>query len=72
MTRTIQYPVPTHLLVEFAEELVNRDLQAVIAGSNEEGDILLTVEYDKDETSEVDKMEAFLQKLREEAGLETE
>ena len=72
MNRTIQFCVPTDVLVEFAEELVSRNLQATIAGANEEGEILLDLSYDKEDTSEVDKMESFLENLKEEAGLDNE
>lgn len=72
MSRKIEFCVPTDLLVDFAEELVSHEMQAMIAGSNEEGEIILVVEYEKEESSEVDKMEAILEKLKEEAGIEND
>ncbi len=72
MSRKIIFTVPTDVLAEFAGEIVDRGLQAVIAGANEDGDILLEIEFEKEETSEVDKLEDYLEKIKEEAGHETE
>ncbi|MCX6312606.1 MAG: hypothetical protein NT084_13335 [Bacteroidetes bacterium] len=72
MKRKIEYSVPTYALVEFTEMLVSRGLRATLVGANEDGDILLEVEYEKEETSDVDEMEDFLENLREEEEEEEE
>jgi hypothetical protein len=70
MNRKAEFTVPTDVLAEFVEEITSRSMQATITGSSEEGDILLEIEYDKDETSEIDKLEAALDRIKEEAGME--
>jgi hypothetical protein len=72
MNRKAEFCVPTDVLVDFVEELTTRELKATITGSNDADDILLEIEYDKEETSEIDKLEAALEKLKEEAGHEVE
>lgn len=70
MNRKAEFSVPTDLLTEFVEEMTTRSLKATITGTNEEEDVLLELEYEKDETSEVDDLEKFLERLKEEAGHE--
>jgi hypothetical protein len=70
MNRKAEFSVPTDLLTEFVEEMTTRSLKATITGTNEEEDVLLELEYEKDETSEVDELEKFLERLKEEAGHE--
>lgn len=66
------YQVPTDVLVGFLEEVVSKGMQASVAGTNDEGAFLLEVDYDKDETSDVDDLESILEKLIEESGLDND
>ncbi len=51
--RTKQFEIPTELIAEFAEVLSNNELNNSINGVNEEGEILITVAYEKDERETV-------------------
>lgn len=65
----VEYPV----LARFNVQVTTRKHTAILAtitGTNEEEDVLLELEYEKDETSEVDDLEKFLERLKEEAGHE--
>lgn len=68
--RKAQFEVPSQVMAEFADEMANRNLSNKVAGTNEDGEIVVEVEYDRDETDEVDELEEILDKLRE--GLEEE
>ena len=64
--RKAEFNVPSEVMAEFAEELANRNVSNSVTGTNEEGEIIVEVEYDRDETEEVDELEALLEKLCEE------
>jgi hypothetical protein len=59
-------------MAEFADEMANRNLSNTVAGTTEDGEILVEVEYDRDETDEVDELEEILDKLRKELQEENE
>ena len=68
--RKAEFNVPSEVMAEFAGEMANRNLSNTVAGTNEDGEIIVEVEYDRDETDDVDELEEILAKLRE--GLEEE
>ena len=68
--RKAEFNVPSEVMAEFAGEMANRNLSNTVAGTNEDGEIIVEVEYDRDETDDVDELEEILDKLRE--GLEEE
>jgi hypothetical protein len=70
MQRKAEFFVPTDLLHEFVEEMTSRNLKATITGTNEDEEVVLEMEYDKEDTSEIDDLETVLTRLKEEAGLE--
>jgi predicted HTH transcriptional regulator len=70
--RKAEFNVPSEAMAEFAEEMANRNLSNTVAGTNEDGEIIVEVEYNRDESEEVDELETILEKLREELEEEIE
>lgn len=62
--RTAQFAVPSEAMAEFADELAERNLDNTITGTNE-GEILIEVEYERDESDAIDELEETLEELRE-------
>lgn len=63
--RKAEFAVPSGVMGEFATELAGRGLDNSITGTDEDGDILVEVTYEKDESESVDELEEYLEKLRE-------
>jgi hypothetical protein len=63
--RKVEFNVPSDVMVAFAEELVNSNLNNTITGVDDD-EITIEVEYGKDESDEVDKLEEILDNLRDE------
>jgi len=61
--RKVEFNVPTEVITEFAEELTNRDVSNSIIGTTEDDEIIIEVEYDKNESDAVDELEEILDKL---------
>ena len=61
--RNVEFNVHQDVIVEFVEELTNRNLNNTLAGITEVGEIVIEVEYDKTESKEVDELEEILEKL---------
>lgn len=70
--RKAQFDVPSSVMAEFADEMASRGLTNTVNGTNEDGEIIVEVEYDRDESKEVDQLEEILEKLREELEEENE
>lgn len=70
--RKAQFDVPSEVMAEFADEMANLNLSNTVAGTNEDGEIIVEVEYDRDESEVVDELETILEKLREELEEESE
>lgn len=62
--RTAQFAVPSEVMAEFANELAEHNLNNTITGTNE-GEILIKVEYERDESDAIDELEETLEELRE-------
>ena len=70
-----EFRVPEEAIKEFAEDMVNRNLNNEITGTTEEGEIIVEVKYNKEDSKEVDALEEALEELRkqlEEEGEEEE
>jgi hypothetical protein len=63
--RKAEFAVPSEVMAEFAGEMAERELDNKVVGADEDGDILVEVLYEKEETSIVDELEEILDKLRE-------
>lgn len=61
--RKAEFYVPKEAMPEFALELSNRRLENSIGGVTEENEIVVEVEYDRDEESEIDELEDFLEEV---------
>lgn len=70
--RKVQFCVPSPLVVEFCEEILNSNLNNSITGITEEDEIIIEVEYGKDESKVVDKLEELLDTLCEQLDDEEE
>jgi hypothetical protein len=63
--RKVEFNVPSDAMVEFAEELANRNLSNTITGTTDDDEIIIEVEYDKSENDDVDSLEEILENLRD-------
>ena len=70
--RKAEFYVPSEVMAEFADELASKNLSNSITGTTEENEVIVEIEYDRDETDEVDELETALEKLREEIEEESE
>lgn len=64
--RTIEFTVPTEVIVEFADAMTTRNLTNSITGSTEDGDLVIDVEYEKNESDFVNELEEILEQLSNE------
>jgi capsular polysaccharide biosynthesis protein len=62
--RKAEFEVPSEVMAEFADELASRNLTNTVTGTNEEGEVIVEVQYERDEAKEVDQLEEILEKLR--------
>ena len=70
--RKAEFAVPSEVMVEFAGEMSGRGLDNTVTGTTEDGEILVEVIYDKEESESVDDLETFLDELREQIDEEDE
>jgi hypothetical protein len=63
--RKVEFNVHPDIIVEFAEELTNRELSNSVIGVTEDDEIIIEVEYSKTESEQVDELEGILEKLFE-------
>jgi len=47
--RTKEFEVPTEIIAEFSDALAENNLDNEILGTNEEGEVIVQVSYEKDE-----------------------
>lgn len=70
--RIAEFNVPCEVIGEFAQEMTNRSLTNEITGITEDGELEITVRYEKEEAKEVDKLEEILERLNEDMEEEEE
>lgn len=70
--RKAEFEVPQEAMTEFADTMASRNLSNTVTGTTEDGEIIIEVEYDKDEADEVDELEEVLEKLIEQLEEEDE
>ena len=63
--RKAEFYVPTEVAAEFAEEITNRDLDNSITGTSEDDELIIEVEFEKEDTHLVDELDAILERLIE-------
>ncbi|MHB8259995.1 MAG: hypothetical protein ACYDCN_05120 [Bacteroidia bacterium] len=61
--RKVEFNVHPEIIVEFVEELTNRELSNSLIGTTEEGEIIIEVEYLKTESAEVNELDDIFEKL---------
>lgn len=61
--RNAEFNVAPEIIVEFVVELTNRNLDNSLIGITNEGDIIINVKYEKDESQDVDDLEEILEDL---------
>lgn len=64
--RTKEFEVPVELIEEFADALDEHELSNSIQGTNDEGEILIIVQYDKNEREAVFSLSEMIDDFREE------
>ena len=62
--RKAEFAVPSDVMVDFVNEMTERELDNTIVGTSEDDEILVEVLYEKDETKVIDELEAILENLR--------
>jgi hypothetical protein len=63
--RKVIFEVPQEVMTEFAEEMTNRNLDNTVTGTNVDGEIIIEVEFEKDESELVDELEEIHENLLE-------
>jgi hypothetical protein len=61
--RSAEFNVHPEIIVEFVDELASRDLNNSIVGTTDEGEVIIKIEYEKNETEEIDDLEKILENL---------
>ena len=59
------FEVPSEVVGEFTEKLTDLELENSIVGKNDNDEIEIEVLYEKNESKQVDELEAFLEELKE-------
>jgi hypothetical protein len=63
--RKAMFEVPSEVVGEFTEKLTDLELENSIVGKNDNDEIEIEVLYEKNESKQVDELEAFLEELKE-------
>jgi hypothetical protein len=61
--RKAEFYVPKEAMPEFVLEMTDRKLENTISGVSEDDEIIIEVEYEKDDSDDVDELESLLEKL---------
>jgi hypothetical protein len=61
--RKAEFAVPAEVMVEFTEKMTDLELDNTLNGVTEDDEIIVEVNYEKDESNEIDQLEEYLQKL---------
>jgi len=68
--RKAEFRVPPTVILEFSDDMTSRNLTNEITGTTENGEVIVEVKYDREESKEVDALESTLDDLI--GGLEEE
>lgn len=63
--RKIEFEVPTDVFGEFTVKLAQTGLDNSVLGKNDDDEIEIVVYYEKDEASEIDELEEYLEALKD-------
>lgn len=61
--RKVEFEVPAEVFGDFAEKLTKLELDNRVLGRNEDDEIEIEVNYNKDEAGLIDELEDFLEEL---------
>lgn len=64
--RKIEFEVPADVFGDFTVKLAETGLDNCVLGKNEDDEIEIVVYYEKDEASEIDELEEYLETLKDE------
>ena len=70
--RKIEFEVPTEVFGDFTEKLEETGLKNCVLGRNEDDEIEIEVYYEKEEASEIDQLEEYLEELKDTLSEEEE
>ena len=70
--RKVSFEVPAEVIVDFSEKLTELELENSIVGKTQDDGIEIEVQYEKDESKQVDELEEYLEELIENLGEESE
>lgn len=70
--RKVEFAVPQEVMSDFVEAMNAHSMENSITGTNDDCEILIEVNYEKDESEIIDELEEYLLKLREELDVEIE
>lgn len=63
--RHVTFEVPSEIFGDFTEKLTELDLNNTILERNEDDEIVVQVNYEKDQAKQVDELESHLEELLE-------
>ena len=52
--RYATFEVPSDVITDFAQEMQDREIQAVLVGVNEDDELILKVGYERDQSDKID------------------
>lgn len=61
--RYATFEVPSDVVTDFAQEMQDREIQAVLVGVNEDDELILKVGYERDQSDKIDELEEKLEEL---------
>lgn len=61
--RHVTLEVPSEVIGEFTEKMIELELENSIVGKNDDEEIEIEVHYEKNESKQVDELESFLETL---------
>lgn len=61
--RYATFEVPSDVITDFAQEMQDREIQAVLVGVNEDDELILKVGYERDQSDKIDELEEKLEEL---------
>lgn len=64
--RHVKFEVPTEAFGDFTEKLTELELENTILGKTEDDEIVVQVNYEKEDAKVVDELEEHLENLKEE------
>jgi hypothetical protein len=61
--RSAEFNVHPEIIIEFVDELVSRNVNNSIIGTTDDGEVIIKVDYEKNENAEIDELEEILDNL---------